>query len=108
MLNRRLILKTGLAAFCIALAPLTMAGSADAYDGCTGIVYGLSQNYNLARGTGFLAVRTRPTTRSRMIDQLFNGERVQIFSRRGNWYEITYSRGNGWAYARYIDNECNY
>lgn len=77
-------------------------------DGCGGVVHGLSGVYNPATGAGFLAVRAGPTTRAAMIDELFNGDQVRIFERRGNWYSIAYSRGTGWAHARYVWNECGY
>ncbi|MEO5759681.1 MAG: SH3 domain-containing protein, partial [Mesorhizobium sp.] len=48
---------------------------------CEGTVHGLSGRYNLATGSGFLAVRTRPNSSSRMIGQLFNGDHTEIFDR---------------------------
>ncbi|MEL6947288.1 MAG: SH3 domain-containing protein, partial [Pseudomonadota bacterium] len=63
-------------------APPAEAGS------CPGTVYRLSSNFNLAKGTGFLAIRSRPTSRSRMKGQLFNGNSVEVDRRRGNWIYI--------------------
>ncbi|PBC23081.1 MULTISPECIES: SH3 domain-containing protein [unclassified Mesorhizobium] len=67
---------------------------------CEGTVHGLSGRYNLATGSGFLAVRTRPNSSSRMIGQLFNGDHVEIFDRRGNWYKVEIGGSTGWANAR--------
>ena len=75
---------------------------------CEGTVHGLSGRYNLATGSGFLAVRTRPNSSSRMIGQLFNGDQTEIFDRRGNWYKVEIGGRTGWAHARWISNDCGY
>ena len=76
---------------------------------CEGTVHGLSRNYNPSTGAGFLAVRSRPTASSRKLGELFNGDKMEIFGRRGNWYEIaSYSGLEGWAHARWIHNDCGY
>jgi len=75
---------------------------------CEGTVHGLSGRYNLATGSGFLAVRTRPNSSSRMIGQLFNGDHVEIFDRRGNWYRVEIGGTTGWANARWLRNDCGY
>lgn len=75
---------------------------------CEGTVHGLSGRYNLAAGSGFLAVRTRPNSSSRMIGQLFNGDHVEIFDRRGNWYKVDIGGTTGWANARWLRNDCGY
>lgn len=75
---------------------------------CEGTVHGLSGRYNLARGTGFLAVRARPNASSRMVGQLFNGDTVEIFDRRGNWYRVAMGGIDGWANARWMWNSCRY
>lgn len=75
---------------------------------CEGTVHGLSGRYNLARGTGFLAVRARPKASSRMVGQLFNGDTVEIFDRRGNWYRVAMGGIDGWANARWMWNSCRY
>lgn len=46
---------------------------------CEGTVHGLSRHYDLDSGSGFLAVRARPNSSSRMIGQLFNGDHTEIF-----------------------------
>ncbi|RNJ45585.1 peptide-binding protein [Mesorhizobium erdmanii] len=75
---------------------------------CEGTVHGLSGRYNLATGSGFLAVRTRPNSSSRMIGQLFNGDHVEIFDRRGNWYQVEIGGSTGWANTRWLRNDCRY
>jgi uncharacterized protein YgiM (DUF1202 family) len=55
---------------------------------CDGTVHGLSGHYNLATGSGFLAVRAQPNSSSRMVGQLFNGDHTEILDRRGNWYQV--------------------
>ncbi|MFD1983198.1 SH3 domain-containing protein [Mesorhizobium newzealandense] len=75
---------------------------------CEGTVHGLSSRYNLATGSGFLAVRTRPNSSSRMIGQLFNGDHTEIFDRRGNWYQVEIGGRTGWANARWLRNDCGY
>ncbi|MER9328939.1 SH3 domain-containing protein [Mesorhizobium sp. M0488] len=75
---------------------------------CEGTVHGLSGRYNLGTGSGFLAVRTRPNSSSRMIGQLFNGDHTEIFDRRGNWYQVEIGGTTGWANARWLRNDCGY
>ncbi|TPL90104.1 SH3 domain-containing protein [Mesorhizobium sp. B2-3-12] len=75
---------------------------------CEGTVHGLSGRYNVATGSGFLAVRTGPNSSSRIIGQLFNGDHVEIFDRRGNWYQVEIGGGTGWANARWLRNDCGY
>lgn len=75
---------------------------------CEGTVHGLSNHYNLATGSGFLAVRKRPTSSSPMLAQLFNGDRVEIMDRRGNWYQVWTGQVDGWAYRKWMWNSCNY
>ncbi|MER8675476.1 MULTISPECIES: hypothetical protein [unclassified Mesorhizobium] len=45
---------------------------------CEGTVHGLSRHYDLDTGSGFLAVRARPNSSSRMIGQLFNGDHTEF------------------------------
>ncbi len=89
-------------ALCLGLSTATaLAGS------CPGTVGGLSSTYNLKKGTGFLAVRSRPTTKSRMIGQMFNGEQVEVDRRRGNWLYVYGDNWNGWVYHKYILRGCD-
>ena len=75
---------------------------------CEGRVHGLSRYYNLAQGKGFLAVRARPNSSSRMVGQLFNGDTVEIFDRRGNWYRVAMGGIDGWASTKWMRNSCRY
>jgi uncharacterized protein YgiM (DUF1202 family) len=78
---------------------------------CEGTVHGLSGRYNPATGAGFLAVRTRPTARAYQVGELFNGDTVEIFQRRGNWYKIATTDSpmiEGWVNARWLRNDCGY
>jgi uncharacterized protein YgiM (DUF1202 family) len=75
---------------------------------CEGTVHGLSSYYNLATGSGFLAVRKRPTSSSRMVGQLFNGDRVEIMDRQGNWYKVWTGSVEGWSHGRWMWNSCGY
>jgi hypothetical protein len=49
----------------------------------------------------------RPNFSHGVLGELFNGDRVVIFDRRGNWYRL-YAPGIGeaWASSRYIMNSC--
>lgn len=75
---------------------------------CEGTVYGLSKIYNLATGSGFLAVRSRPSASAPMTGQLFNGDTVEIFKRQGNWYRVAMGGIDGWANAKWMRNSCGY
>jgi uncharacterized protein YgiM (DUF1202 family) len=77
---------------------------------CEGTIHGLSRRYNPATGSGFLAVRAGPKKSASQVGELFNGDKVEIFDRRGNWYKIAALDGSseGWANAGYIRNDCNY
>jgi uncharacterized protein YgiM (DUF1202 family) len=88
----------------LALGPTTTAWA----QYCEGTVHGLSGRYNLAKGTGFLAVRARPNSGSRMVGQLFNGDTVEIFDRRGSWYRVAMGGIDGWAHSRWMHNSCRY
>ncbi|TIT22799.1 MAG: SH3 domain-containing protein [Mesorhizobium sp.] len=97
------------AAAAAVLAGLSFAASTPSgAQYCEGTVHGLSRHYNLATGSGFLAVRARPNSSSRMIGQLFNGDQTEIFDRRGNWYKVDFGGGTGWANARWLRNDCSY
>jgi SH3-like domain-containing protein len=98
-----------------ALAAATLAGGlALGWSGpvsaqyCEGTVHGLSSYYNLATGSGFLAVRKRPTASSRMIGQLFNRDRVEILDRSGNWYKVWTGQVEGWSHRKWMWNSCGY
>ncbi len=96
------ILAAGLVAFVLQI------GSSETADAgiCEGTVVGLSSNYNRKRGTGFLAVRSSRSTKSRIKGELFNGDEVVLDAKRGNWYKVDHPNVNGWAWHRYISTDC--
>jgi uncharacterized protein YgiM (DUF1202 family) len=78
---------------------------------CEGTVHGLSGRYNPATGSGFLAVRAGPKRSATQVGELFNGDTVEVFDRRGNWYKVastTDASNEGWVSARYLHNDCRY
>jgi uncharacterized protein YgiM (DUF1202 family) len=102
--------KSILAALVAATAISLAAGFASPVSAqyCEGTVHGLSSHYNLATGSGFLAVRKRPTSNSRMLAQLFNGDRVEIMDRSGNWYKVWTGQVEGWSLRKWMWNSCGY
>ncbi len=96
----------------IALAFLVNAGAAPEASAqyCEGMVHGISGHYNPATGSGFLAVRAGPRRAATQVGELFNGDTVEVFDRRGNWYKVAATDGSaeGWASAKYIWNDCDY
>ncbi len=102
-----------LAAFVVA-APLAVA---DARAGdCEGTVVGVRSvsQYNHAAGNGFLAVRSGPGSGYRQVGELYRGDRVSVYDRRGSWYAVTCMSGRctnplwgpsypqGWVYGKYL------
>ncbi len=78
---------------------------------CEGTVHGLSGRYNPRTGSGFLAVRAGPKRAATQVGELFNGDTVEVFDRRGNWYKVastTDANNEGWVSARYLRNDCRY
>jgi uncharacterized protein YgiM (DUF1202 family) len=68
-----------------AYIPVKVGGEPD-LDACAGgIVQGLSKN-------GFLAVRSGPSTRYRMLDKLHNGDMVFTCDSKGKWIGIVYGK----------------
>ncbi|MBX3568375.1 MAG: SH3 domain-containing protein [Rhizobiaceae bacterium] len=100
--------RSALIAFAGAALAFGLGSGSAAAQYCEGTVHGLSGRYNLAKGTGFLAVRARPSSSARMVGQLFNGDTVEIFDRRGNWYRVAMGGIDGWAHARWMRNSCGY
>ena len=106
-----------------ALLVVSMIGLAASWSGpaaagdCTGYVVGVRpiSQYNHARGNGFLAVRTGPGSKYQQTGEVYRGDEVSVYDRRGNWYAITCMSGrcenpkwgapmpSGWAYKKYID-----
>jgi hypothetical protein len=96
-----------LAVLTVAAIGLSFSDPASA-EYCEDTVHGLSHYYNLATGSGFLAVRSPPSSNSRMLAQLFNGDRVEILGRQGSWYRVFTGSVDGWSYRRWLRNSCGY
>ncbi|MBG1231753.1 SH3 domain-containing protein [Aestuariivirga litoralis] len=77
---------------------------------CQGTVHGLSGTYNAATGAGFLAVREEPSSSGAKLAELFNGDKVEITGRQGNWYQVMKEGGSdeGWVSVRWMRNSCGY
>lgn len=109
-------LKAALLAVAVAFAVAVPVGTAVAGD-CTGYVVGVRpmSQYNHARGTGFLAVRSGPGSRYQQIGELYANDEISVWGRRGNWYEVQCMQGScvnpvwgdpsphGWVSGNYID-----
>lgn len=84
---------------------------------CRGYVVGVKplSQYNHASGNGFLAVRTGPGSGYQQTGELYRGDEVLVYDRRGKWYGVMCISGqcmnplwgqaepSGWAYGKYID-----
>lgn len=105
MLRKSIIAAVALTVFA-GVAEFSSPASAAPY--CVGTVHGLAKYYNLATGSGFLAVRRRPTSSSQMVGQLFNGDTVRILDRQGSWYQIRAGGLRGWAHRKWMWNSCNF
>ncbi len=114
-------LKTALAATALACGlafgmavPVESALAGD----CTGYVVGVRpvSQYNHRAGNGFLAVRTGPGSKYQQVGELYAGDEISVWSRRGNWYEVQCMSGrcdsdplwgpvspHGWVSGSYID-----
>lgn len=82
----------------------TVAASA----ACTGVVRGISGNYDPSTGSGFLAVRAGSTSQAQQIGELFNGASIAVTGREGKWLRITAPNGtDGWVFSKYVNVSCN-
>lgn len=109
------VMRALIAASVVGLA-ISAGGQALAGD-CTGYVVGVKpiSQYNHDRGSGFLAVRTGPGTSYQQIGEVYLGDEVSVYDRRGSWYAITCMSGrcmrplwgtpmpSGWVSSKYID-----
>ena len=106
---RKIIMALATSASTLVMAACLSAPAHAQY--CEGTVHGLSNYYNQATGSGFLAVRAGPRAAATQRGELYNGDKVEVFSRRGNWYKIATANGpmlEGWVNARWLHNECGY
>lgn len=102
----------------LAAAGLMLVGAQTAVAGdCTGYVVGVRpvSQYNHAKGNGFLAVRTGPSSKYQQIGELYRGDEISVWDRVGSWYRVQCMTGrcenplwgqpnpNGWVYGKYLD-----
>jgi uncharacterized protein YgiM (DUF1202 family) len=52
---------------------------------------------------GFLNLRLGPGTNHAILMQMYNGDRVEVLGRSGNWHQVRHESGAvGWAHRRYL------
>jgi hypothetical protein len=105
----KLVLSLSFAAVAVVMQVGTASVAHAQY--CEGTVRGLSGHYNPATGAGFLAVRSAPRGSAYKRGELFNGDTVEIFTRRGNWYQVATTTApilEGWAHKNWLRNDCGY
>ncbi len=89
------------------LALTTSAATYAGDDVCFGRVTGVSDRYNPAKGSGFLALRAGPTPSATQLGELFQGDRVVVLKRRGGWLNIIAdNQQQGWVSSKYISSSC--
>ena len=100
----------------VALGVLAVEPTPSFAGDCTGYVVRVQpiSRYNHARGNGFLAVRTGPGTGYQQIGELYLGDEVSAWERRGNWYMVACMNGRcnnplwgnpspqGWVFGKYV------
>ena len=91
----------------VTLGAALLAASPAQTQYCEGTVHGLSNSYDPDTGSGFLAVRARPASKSPKVHELFNGDKVEITDRSGNWYFVGGEGFEGWAHRKWMHNSCN-
>jgi uncharacterized protein YraI len=83
---------------------------------CTGTVVGVQplSQYDHNAGTGFLAVRSGPGARYAQTGEVYAGDMVSVYDRRGDWYAVTCMEGactnplwgpatpSGWVYRKFV------
>lgn len=83
---------------------------------CVGRVVGVKpiSQYNHAKGSGFLAVRTGPGGKYRQVGEVYRGDEVAVFGRRGKWFHVNCLSGQcmnplwgpaipeGWVHGSYL------
>ncbi|SMX38109.1 SH3 domain-containing protein [Maliponia aquimaris] len=102
----------------LAAAALLAFGAVPAQAGdCTGWVVGVrpTSQYNHAKGSGFLAVRTGPGSGYAQIGEVYLGDEIAVWNRSGSWYQVQCMSGrclnplwgtpnpNGWVYGKYLN-----
>ncbi len=105
------------ALFAIGLACATaVSGNVAIAGDCTGFVIRVRpiSQYDHYNGNGFLAVRTGPGSGYQQIGELYLGDEISVWDRRGNWYQVACMSGRcnnplwgtpspqGWVYRKYV------
>lgn len=99
-----------------ALAIIALAASPTHAGDCEGRVVAVKpiSQYNHATGSGFLAVRSGPGGNFQQIGELYLGDRVSVWDKKGNWLAVTCMSGRctspywgqptpqGWAHKNYL------
>lgn len=107
------------AAFLVTM--MAVPETADAVS-CTARVVGVrpASQYNHASGRGYLAVRSGAGGKYRQLGELYAGDEVVVYAKRGNWFDIACTAGlctnplwgpaypTGWAHGKYLrlSNAC--
>jgi len=60
----------------------------------------------LTTGDPFLNVRVNANSSSNLKDRLRNGQRLDVFAKNGNWYNVEFTKSgrknDGWVFARWV------
>lgn len=75
----------------------------DSQAACFGVATVMGLN---PQGDGFLAVRSGPGTNYSKIGEVYNGDRVGTYERRGEWIAISHGDNNqlGWVHGNWLGN----
>lgn len=87
---------------------------------CQAQVTGLASinQYNSRTGTGFLAVRSKPSTKGTKLSEVYQGDTVRVVAQSGNWARIECMSGScrspiagtagarGWSSKKYLSIWC--
>jgi uncharacterized protein YgiM (DUF1202 family) len=109
---KRITVVVALAAVLLAAAPALRATAGD----CTGRVVGVQplSRYDHDAGNGFLAVRSGPGARHAQTGEVYAGDMVSVYDRRGEWYAVTCMEGacinplwgpatpSGWVHRKFV------
>jgi hypothetical protein len=61
---------------------------------------------SLTTGDPFLNVRVNPNNSSTLKDRLRNNQRLDVFAKNGNWYNVSYTKSgdqhDGWVHRKWV------
>lgn len=109
---KRLTVAVAIATVLLVAVPAVGAMAGD----CTGTVVGVQplSRYDHRAGNGFLAVRSGPGAGYAQVGEVYAGDLVSVYDRRGRWYAVTCiegtctdplwgpARSSGWVYRKYV------